>query len=68
MREFPKPKVVVSKCVTFEPSRYNAQIIASEFVEKLKPYVTFLLVCPEVEIGLRAPWVQARIFAESDST
>ncbi len=61
MREFPKPNVVVSKCITFEPVRYNAQIIASEFVEKLKPYVNFIPVCPEVEIGLGVPRHPIRI-------
>jgi len=61
MREFPKPNVVVSKCITFEPVRYNAQIIASEFVEKLKPYVNFIPVCPEVEIGLGVPRDPIRI-------
>jgi uncharacterized protein YbbK (DUF523 family) len=55
MREFPKPNVVVSKCITFAPVRYNAQIIASDFVDKLKPYVSFIPVCPEVEIGLGVP-------------
>jgi uncharacterized protein YbgA (DUF1722 family)/uncharacterized protein YbbK (DUF523 family) len=55
MREFPKPVVVVSKCITFEPVRWNGQIIASDFVEKLKPYVSFVPVCPEVGIGLGVP-------------
>jgi uncharacterized protein YbgA (DUF1722 family)/uncharacterized protein YbbK (DUF523 family) len=61
MREFPKPVVVVSKCITFEPVRWNGQIIASEFVEKLKPYVNFVPVCPEVEIGLGVPRDPIRI-------
>jgi uncharacterized protein YbgA (DUF1722 family)/uncharacterized protein YbbK (DUF523 family) len=61
MREFPKPVVVVSKCITFEPIRWNGQIIASEFVEKLKPYVNFVPVCPEVEIGLGVPRDPIRI-------
>ena len=61
MRDFPKPVVVVSKCITFEPVRWNGQIIASEFVEKLKPYVTFVPVCPEVEIGLGIPRDPIRI-------
>jgi uncharacterized protein YbbK (DUF523 family) len=47
MRQFPKPNVVISKCITFEPVRYNAQIISSAFVEKLKPFVNFVPVCPE---------------------
>ncbi|HZK60597.1 MAG TPA: DUF523 domain-containing protein [Anaerovoracaceae bacterium] len=61
MREFPKPVVVVSKCITFEPVRWNGQIIAIEFVQKLKPYVTFVPVCPEVEIGLGVPRDHVRI-------
>ena len=61
MREFSKPVVVVSKCITFEPVRWNGQIIASEFVEKLKTYVNFIPVCPEVEIGLGVPRDPVRI-------
>jgi uncharacterized protein YbbK (DUF523 family) len=55
LRVFPKPVVVVSRCITFEPVRWDGRIIASEFVEKLKPYVRFVPVCPEVEIGLGVP-------------
>jgi uncharacterized protein YbgA (DUF1722 family)/uncharacterized protein YbbK (DUF523 family) len=61
MREFPKPVVVVSKCITFEPVRWNGQLVASEFVEKLKPYVNFVPVCPEVGIGLGVPRDPIRI-------
>ncbi len=61
MREFSKPVVVVSKCITFEPVRWNSQIIASEFVEKLKPFVNFVPVCPEVGIGLGVPRDPLRI-------
>ena len=61
MREFLKPVVIVSKCITFEPVRWNGQIIASEFVENLKPYVSFVPVCPEVEIGLGVPRDPIRI-------
>ena len=61
MREFPKPVVVVSKCITFEPVRWNGQIIAIDFVEQLKPHVNFVPVCPEVEIGLGVPREPVRI-------
>jgi len=61
LREFPKPAIVVSKCITFEPVRWNGGIIASEFVEKLKPYVSFVPDCPEVEIGLGVPRDPVRI-------
>ena len=61
MKEFPKPVVVVSKCITFEPVRWDGQIIADEFVDKLKPYVDFIPVCPEVGIGLGVPRDPVRI-------
>lgn len=61
MRDFVKPFVVVSKCITFENVRWNAQIIASDFVEKLKPFVNFIPVCPEVQIGLSIPRDPLRI-------
>ena len=55
MREFPKPIVVVSKCIEFGPVRWNSEIISSDFVRKLKHCVNFIPVCPEVEIGLGVP-------------
>ncbi|MBS7633703.1 DUF1722 domain-containing protein [Candidatus Bathyarchaeota archaeon] len=61
MREFTKPNVVISKCITFAPVRYNGLMIASDFVEKLKNYVNFFPVCPEVEIGLGVPREPVRI-------
>ncbi len=55
MIEFPKPRVVISKCLGFAPCRWNGLTIADEFVERLKPHVEFLTVCPEVEVGLGVP-------------
>ena len=59
--KFPKPIVVISKCITFSPVRWDGQIVASEFVERLKPHVNFVPVCPEVEIGLGVPRSPIRI-------
>ena len=61
MRRFAKPNVVISKCITFLPVRYDAQIVTSDFVEKLKSHVNFIPVCPEVEIGLGVPRDPVRI-------
>ena len=61
LKHFPKPTIVVSKCITLEPVRWNGQIVASEFIEKLKPYVSLVPVCPEVEIGLGVPRDPVRI-------
>ena len=52
MRDFTKPVIVVSKCIEFEPVRYDGQMISSELVKSLKPHVHFIPVCPEVGIGL----------------
>jgi uncharacterized protein YbbK (DUF523 family) len=61
MRNFVKPVIVISKCITFEPVRWDGQIIASKFVEDLKPHAEFIPVCPEVEIGLGVPRETLRI-------
>jgi uncharacterized protein YbgA (DUF1722 family)/uncharacterized protein YbbK (DUF523 family) len=68
LREFPKPKVVVSRCIEFDSCRYNGQMISSEFVKSLEPYVDFLPVCPEVEIGLGVPRNSLRLVSSGDET
>jgi uncharacterized protein YbgA (DUF1722 family)/uncharacterized protein YbbK (DUF523 family) len=68
MRKLPKPIVVVSKCITFAPVRWDRSIIASDFVEKLKPHVNFVPVCPEMEIGLGVPRSPIRIVLVSGET
>jgi uncharacterized protein YbgA (DUF1722 family)/uncharacterized protein YbbK (DUF523 family) len=59
--EFPRPRVVVSKCLGFAACRYNGQTIPDEFVASLEPHVDFLPVCPEVEIGLGVPRDPVRV-------
>jgi uncharacterized protein YbgA (DUF1722 family)/uncharacterized protein YbbK (DUF523 family) len=61
IRDFPKPIIVVSRCLGFEAVRYNGGIIRSDFVDQLKPYVDYVTVCPEVEIGLGVPREPVRI-------
>jgi uncharacterized protein YbgA (DUF1722 family)/uncharacterized protein YbbK (DUF523 family) len=67
MRIFPRPIVVVSKCIEFEPIRYDGQMISSDFVKQLKDYVNFLPVCPEVAIGLGVPREPLRLIKKGDS-
>lgn len=64
MREFVRPRVVISKCLEFDHCRYNGEIIGSPIVVKLKEYVDFMPVCPEVEIGLGVPRKPVRIVLE----
>ncbi len=55
MKKFPKPVLVTSKCFEFDACRYNGVMIPNNFVQKLEPFVKFVPVCPEVEIGLGVP-------------
>ena len=68
MREFVRPRVVVSKCLEFDHCRYNGDMISSPIVAKLKEYVDFLPVCAEVEIGLGIPRSPVRIVLEKENT
>lgn len=63
MSEWPRPIVVLSRCLELEPVRYNAQVIPYDFVRQLEPWVDFLPVCPELEIGLGVPRDPVRIVA-----
>ena len=55
MQTFVIPNVVISKCIGFDACRWNAEIIQTDFIKELEPYVNFIPVCPEVEIGLGVP-------------
>jgi uncharacterized protein YbgA (DUF1722 family)/uncharacterized protein YbbK (DUF523 family) len=61
MRNYGKPRIVISKCIEFEYCRYNGQIIRNEFVDRIKSYVDFIPICPEYEIGLGVPREPIRI-------
>jgi len=64
--KFPKPKILISKCIEFENCRYNGQMISSDFVRKLKEFVDFKPICPEYEIGLGIPRSPIRIVERND--
>ena len=55
MSHFPKPRTVVSRCIEFDHCRYDGKMISSDFVKALLPHVSFIPVCPEMEIGLGVP-------------
>ncbi len=63
MSDIVKPVVVLSRCLELEPVRYNGQVIPYDFVRELEPWVTFVPVCPELEIGLGVPRDPIRIIA-----
>lgn len=66
--EVTKPRVVVSRCIEFDHCRWNAQIISSNTVKKLKPFVEFIPVCAEVAIGLGTPRQAIRLAAIDGET
>ena len=61
VRKYSRPRVVVSRCIEFDPCRYDSSRIPSPTVENLKSFVDFIPVCPEVEIGLGIPRATVRI-------
>ncbi|HNT75857.1 MAG TPA: DUF523 and DUF1722 domain-containing protein [Anaerolineae bacterium] len=65
-RNFPRPNVIVSRCLGFDACRYNDVTIADDFVKQLAAHVTYLPVCPEVEIGLGAPRNPVRLVLRDD--
>lgn len=64
MRKFVRPKILASKCLGFSACRYNGVAIPDVLIEKLKPFVEYQTVCPEVEIGLGVPRDPIRIVSE----
>jgi uncharacterized protein YbgA (DUF1722 family)/uncharacterized protein YbbK (DUF523 family) len=64
VNEYPRPVVYISRCITFEAVRYNGDMISSDFVESLKPFIMPITHCPEVEIGLPIPRKTLRIVAD----
>jgi uncharacterized protein YbgA (DUF1722 family)/uncharacterized protein YbbK (DUF523 family) len=64
--QFSKPYVVVSKCLEFDECRYNGEVLPDATVRNLSPFVTFVPVCPEVEIGLGTPREVIRIIKDGD--
>jgi len=58
---FQRPNIVISRCIEFEACRWNAQIISSDEVKKMKSHADFIAVCPESDIGLGIPRKPVRI-------
>lgn len=65
MRDFPRPKIVISKCIEFGHCRYDGSLIPSDFVKALRPHVDFIPVCAEMEVGLGVPRDSIRIVSKN---
>lgn len=66
-RQFKKANVVISQCIEHGMCRYDGSQISSSFVKRLESYVNFLLVCPEVEIGLGIPREAVRVVTDGQN-
>ena len=52
---YPKPNIVLSKCLGVAACRYNGHIILNKTIDAIEPYMNFIAVCPEEDIGLGTP-------------
>ncbi|MBI5527841.1 MAG: DUF523 domain-containing protein [Deltaproteobacteria bacterium] len=68
MAEPRKPVVVVSACLGFQACRFDGALVPDELVERLKPFVKFVPVCPEVGIGLGVPRDPIRVVLRNGAT
>ncbi len=59
------PKCIVSACLGFKRCRYNGQVVASPFIEKLSRFVEIETVCPEVAVGLGTPREPLRMIIDN---
>jgi len=62
-----KPRIIVSRCLGFDACRYNAQLAKNDFTALLEPYVEFIKVCPEADIGLGTPRKPVRLIQQGEN-
>ncbi|MCX7796950.1 MAG: DUF523 and DUF1722 domain-containing protein [bacterium] len=65
--DFPKPNIILSRCINIEAVRYDGGITNNEFAKILGNYVNYIPVCPEVSIGLGVPRDPIVIIKENNS-
>jgi uncharacterized protein YbgA (DUF1722 family)/uncharacterized protein YbbK (DUF523 family) len=61
MNTWAKPRIFVSRCLGLEACRYNGELIRSQVVDELLPWVETVSCCPEKEIGLGIPRDPVRV-------
>lgn len=59
--EFSRPRVLCSRCLTFEACRWNGGIINNDLIESMKKYIDFETICPEKDCGLGVPRPRIRL-------
>jgi uncharacterized protein YbgA (DUF1722 family)/uncharacterized protein YbbK (DUF523 family) len=66
MEDYPRPRLVVSRCLELAACRYNGATIRAPLVRRLEPYVELVPICPEVEVGLGVPRDPVRLVSPGD--
>lgn len=61
-----KPLILISKCLSGAPCRYNGEGASSKFISDLSPFVNFKEICPETDIGLTTPRNSLRLININD--
>lgn len=61
-----KPTILLSRCIEGEKCRYDGTMAKNKFIEKLKPYVNIITVCPESDIGLPTPRETLRLIKDNE--
>nr|WP_321465428.1 DUF523 and DUF1722 domain-containing protein [uncultured Desulfobulbus sp.] len=59
--QFPRPKILVSRCLGFAACRYDGQILKNGFIEQLRDDIDLIPVCPEADCGLGTPRAPIRL-------
>lgn len=59
--DYPRPNLILSRCLELKSCRYNGHMIRDQVVAALLPYINVIPVCPEEEIGLGTPRDPIRI-------
>jgi len=52
---YPRPLILVSRCLGFDRCRYDGAAIPAPFLERLSRFADCVTACPEMEIGLGVP-------------
>lgn len=66
MISWDRPIILASKCLLEEKCRYDGQTCINKLVKLISDYVDFVLVCPEMEIGLTVPREPIRLVGIDD--
>lgn len=65
---WPKPTLIVSKCLGNTPCRYDGEATPCGLINKLKYFSNIIEVCPEEGIGLPTPRNAIRLISSSDDS